>query len=99
MRSRMLVVAVLLLSAGSFLWVVPAFAQSFEQTEKLKVYVQPKQAYVFVDGKAIREGSQTIKVAAGNHEVQVFNYGYQPKTQNVHVETGKKANTMARPCC
>jgi hypothetical protein len=92
MGNRILVVSVLLLSAGGFLWVAPAFAQSSEQTGKLKVHVQPKQAYLFVDGKAIREGSQTVKLAAGNHEVSVYNYGYQPKTQNVQVEGGKKTH-------
>ena len=99
MKTRVLVSVELFLLAGCWLCVAPAFSQSPKESGKLKVHVEPKQAYVFVDGKAIREGSQTIKVAAGNHEVQVFNYGYQPKTQNVHVETGKKANTMARPCC
>ncbi len=37
---------------------LPASAQSV--TGKLKIHVSPKQAYVFVDGKAIRDGSQTI---------------------------------------
>jgi hypothetical protein len=70
----------------------PAFAASSQDAGKLKVHVEPKQAYVFVDGKAIREGSQTLKLAAGNHEVQVFNYGYQPKTENVHIDASKKAD-------
>ena len=34
---------------------------------KLKIHVEPKQAYVFVDGKAIRDGSQTIVLASGDH--------------------------------
>ena len=33
------------------------------ETGKLKIHVSPKQAYVFVDGSAIRDGSQTIKFA------------------------------------
>ena len=58
---------------------------------KLKIHVKPKQAYVFVDGKAIRDGSQTIKLTPGSHEVSVHNYGYASATQSVQIETGKTA--------
>ena len=47
------------------------------------------QAYVFVDGNAIREGSQSIKLAAGKHTVVVVNYGYKISTQDVNIEAGK----------
>jgi len=59
------------------------------QTGKLKIHVSPKQAYVFVDGSAIRDGSQSIKLAPGSHEVSVHNYGYTPVTQSVQIESGK----------
>ena len=81
MQTRALVSVPLFLSAGCLLCVAPAFSQSSQETGKLKVHVEPKQAYVFVDGKAIRDGSQTIRLAAGNHNVSVYNYGYQPKTR------------------
>ena len=90
MRIRIWAVAVLLLSAGSLLCLAPAFAQSSGPTGKLKVCVCPRQAYVFVDGKALRDGTQTMKLAAGDHTVSVHNYGYQPYTQSVHVLAGKK---------
>jgi len=78
-----------LFSLAAFLFcVAPAFAQSSSETGKLKIHVVPKQAYVFVDGKAIRDGSQTITLAAGDHKVGVYNYGYLPKTQDVHVGAG-----------
>jgi len=32
----------------------------------MKIHVEPKQAYVFVDGKAVRDGSQTIFAAIYN---------------------------------
>jgi hypothetical protein len=64
---------------------LPAFAQSNGETGTLKIHVSPKQAYVFVDGKAIRDGSQSIDLAAGTHEVTVRNYGYIPNTQKVHI--------------
>ena len=38
------------------------------ETGKLKIHVSPKQAYVFIDGSAIRDGSQTIKLTPGSHE-------------------------------
>jgi outer membrane protein OmpA-like peptidoglycan-associated protein len=61
----------------------------FAQDGKLKIKVTPKQAYVFVDGQAIREGSQSISLPAGSHAVVVVNYGYKISTQNVTIEAGK----------
>jgi len=71
------------------LGMVPSFAQSSPASGKLKVHVSPKQAYVFVDGKAIRDGSQTIELSAGSHSVGVDNYGYTPQTKNVDITAGK----------
>ncbi len=45
---------------------------SFAQDGKLKIKVTPKQAYIFVDGKAIHEGgSRTFPLSAGKHTVAV----------------------------
>jgi hypothetical protein len=66
-----------------------AFAQDNESDGRLKIHVSPKQAYVFVDGKAIRDGSQTIDLQPGSHEVSVHNYGYIPNTQQVHIDSKK----------
>ena len=41
-----------------------AATSGFAQDGKLKIKVTPKQAYVFVDGQAIREGSQSISLPA-----------------------------------
>jgi hypothetical protein len=92
MRARALIVVSLFLSAGCLLCVSPAFSQSSQEAGKLKVHVEPKQAYVFVDGMAFRDGNQTIDLTAGVHKVGVYNYGYEPKTQNVHIDGGKKAD-------
>jgi hypothetical protein len=62
---------------------------SFAQDGKLKIKVSPKQAYVFVDGNAIREGSHSINLPAGKHTVVVVNYGYKSSTQDVDVAAGK----------
>jgi OmpA family/PEGA domain len=65
---------------------LPVCAQSNGSNGYLKIHVSPKQAYIFVDGKAIRDGSQTIKLSAGSHEVSVRNYGYMPYTQVVRID-------------
>jgi len=90
MQTRTLALVALFLSAGSLVCAAPVFAQSSEPAGKLKVCVCPKQAYVFVDGKAIRDGTQTVTLAASDHKVSVYNYGYQPATRSVHVDAGKK---------
>ncbi len=64
-------------------------APSFAQDGKLKVKVTPKQAYLFLDGKAIREGTHAISVPAGKHTVVVVNYGYKMVTKDVDVTAGK----------
>jgi OmpA family/PEGA domain len=61
----------------------------FAQDGKLKIKVSPKQAYVFVDGNAIREGSHSINLPAGKHTVVVVNYGYRISTQDVNIDAGK----------
>lgn len=63
MLSRIRIPLVALMSAVFLLGVLPAFAQSNKEIGKLKVHVSPKQAYVFVDGNAIRDGSQTIALS------------------------------------
>jgi len=65
---------------------------SFAQEGKLKIKVTPPQAYVFVDGNAINDGSHEIKLAAGKHTVVVVNYGYKISSQDVNIEAGKKTD-------
>jgi hypothetical protein len=61
----------------------------FAQDGKLKIKVTPKRAYVFVDGNAIREGSESIPLSPGKHTVVVVNYGYKISTQDVNIDSGK----------
>ncbi|HTC62973.1 MAG TPA: OmpA family protein [Candidatus Saccharimonadales bacterium] len=70
--------------------VAPAKAQSHTNTGGLKIHVNPKQDYVFVDGNAIRDGSETIQLSAGKHNVGVYNYGYTPETQMVDIIVGER---------
>jgi len=56
---------------------------------KLKMSVTPKQAYTFVDGKAVGPGNRTIKLDVGSHHVIVANYGYKFVEQNVSIDSDK----------
>lgn len=72
-----------------------AFAQSDKATGKVRIHVSPKQAYVFVDGKAIRDGNQKIALSPGEHSIGIYNYGYSPDIQKVTVEAGKTTEVNA----
>jgi hypothetical protein len=65
-----------------------SFAQDQKQG-KLKMSVTPKQAYTFVDGKAIGPGNRTIKLGVGTHHVIIANYGYKFAEQDVSIDTDK----------
>ena len=58
---------------------------------KVALHVIPKQAYVWVDGRAISEASKhhTLSLSAGDHKIVLANYGYSPETRNVTITTGK----------
>jgi OmpA family/PEGA domain len=56
---------------------------------KLKIKVSPKQAYVFIDGNAMREGSRSYSLSPGKHTVEVVNYGYKSSTQDVDITADK----------
>ena len=64
------------------------FAQS-ANPGKLKISVIPKQAYTFVDGKAIGPGNRTIKLDVGTHHLVVANYGYKFVEQDVSMDSDK----------
>ncbi len=61
------------------------------QDGKLDIHVTPKQAYVFVDDRAVSEASKhhSLKLNAGDHKIELVNYGYRPVTRNVTVTAGK----------
>ncbi len=58
------------------------------QNSKLRIQVEPKQAYIFVDGTPFGAGARTVKVAAGHHTVGVYNYGFTPEVREVDVAPG-----------
>lgn len=70
---------------GAFLLSSVAYAQD-TKPGKLKISVSPKQAYTFIDGKAIGPGSRTIKLDVGTHHLVVANYGYKFVEQDVSID-------------
>ncbi len=89
MRMMLSKMSFLALCASALLWLNPAIAQS-QDSAKLKVHAQPKQAYLFVDGKAIRAGSHAIHLTPGDHTISVRNYGYTANTQKVQLTSGNE---------
>jgi len=67
---------------------------SFAQDGKLVIHVTPKQAYVFLDGRAISEASKhhSLSLSAGDHKIELANYGYAPSTQTVTITAGKTSS-------
>lgn len=55
---------------------------------KLRVKVEPPQAYIFVDGVPVGDGTRTIKVSSGSHSISVYNYGFTSQVREVNVESG-----------
>ncbi len=92
MRIRLVLVVAVFSSAALLFQAAPVFAQSSTNHGKLHIHVSPKQAYVFVDGKAVRDGSQTIELSAGSHRIGVYNYGYIDKVEDIQIESGKKTD-------
>src|SRR6516165_427847 len=75
--------------SATFLLSSVTFAQESTKSGKLKMSVTPKQAYTFVDGKAIGPGNRTIKLDVGTHHVVVANYGYRFAEQDVSIDSDK----------
>src|SRR4051794_30716760 len=66
-------------------------AAAFAQDGRLTLHVTPQQAYVFVDGHAVGEASKhhSMKLSAGQHKVDLANYGYSSATNDVTITAGK----------
>jgi outer membrane protein OmpA-like peptidoglycan-associated protein len=71
---------------GLFLLSVAAFAQDVKPG-KLKITVHPKQAYTFVDGKAIGPHNRKIKLDVGTHHLVVANYGYKFVERDISIDS------------
>jgi len=78
-------VVLLMLAAG-----ISAYAQN----GKLTIHVTPKQTYIFVDDRALGEASKhhSISLSAGNHKIELVNYGFTPANRTVTITAGETAN-------
>lgn len=85
--SRLLPLAVLAFVAA----VVPLCVA---QDGKLAIHVTPRQAYLYVDGRAISEASKhhTLSLSPGDHKIELVNYGYTPETRNITITAGQTTN-------
>ena len=86
MRTRQLsyflscMVALLLVS------VQPVMAQG----GKLIVRVNPREAYIYADGKPVVEArGHHVALPAGEHKIDLYNYGYKSEIRNVTIEAHK----------
>ena len=71
-----------------------AGSSGLAQEGKLDLHVTPKQAYIFVDGRAISEASKhhVLTLSAGDHKIELVNYGYQPANRTVTITAKKTTN-------
>ena len=75
---------------ASILLVAAAAASAQEREEAtLKMSVEPKEAYTFVDGNAMGTGSKNFDLPLGAHKVVVANYGYKFFEREVSMDAGK----------
>lgn len=78
-------------SAIRFAVILFASVSALAQEGKLLLHVTPEQAYIFLDDRAISEASKhrSLKLPAGDHKIELVNYGYVPVTRTVTITAGK----------
>lgn len=76
------------------LLVLAAGISTYAQDGKLTIHVTPRQTYVFVDGRALGEAShhRSLSLSAGNHKIDLANYGYNPTSRTVTITAGQTTN-------
>jgi outer membrane protein OmpA-like peptidoglycan-associated protein len=74
-----------------FVVIFAAGTSAVAQNGKLRLHVNPKQAYLWVDDRAVSEASKhpSLELSAGEHKVEIANYGYTPITRTITVTAGK----------
>jgi outer membrane protein OmpA-like peptidoglycan-associated protein len=79
-----------MMAAYLFLPMLFCEVSAHAQDGKLTLHVTPRQAYVFVDGRAISEAGKhrSLKLSAGDHKIDLANYGYAPVSRNVTIAAG-----------
>jgi outer membrane protein OmpA-like peptidoglycan-associated protein len=60
------------------------------QRGRLVVRVVPREAYIFADGIPVVDANHHfVVVDAGEHKIDLYNYGYKPASRNVTIAAGK----------
>jgi len=91
MRSAILLVTV---SVSVVLLGFVSSTSANAQEGRLNLRVTPPHAYVFLDGRAIGEASKrhSLKLSAGDHKLELVNYGFVPANRNVTIADGQTTN-------
>ncbi len=94
MRVRQLCVFVMLV-------VVPllAAAPTMAKNDRgfLIVHVTPPETYIFADGEPVVESERHyIILTPGEHEIEMYNYGYKPETRKVMIHAHKWWNIQVK---
>jgi outer membrane protein OmpA-like peptidoglycan-associated protein len=74
----------------TFVVIFAAGTSAVAQDGTLRLHVNPKQAYLWVDDRAVSEASKhsRLELSAGEHKIELANYGYTPITRTVTVTAG-----------
>lgn len=63
---------------------------SWAQEGKLMVRVVPREAYIFADGNPVVDAAHHYVILnAGQHKIDLYNYGYKPESRTVSIEAHK----------
>jgi hypothetical protein len=84
---------IVLLSAA--LLVCSAALAQEPEPGRIKISVNPSEAYTFLDLKAVGPGDHSIDVAPGNYKVMVANYGFTFFRQDVDIQPGQTVSVKA----
>jgi outer membrane protein OmpA-like peptidoglycan-associated protein len=60
------------------------------QRGNLVVHAQPRQAFIYADGEPVVDADgHRICLTAGEHKIDLYNYGYKPESRNVTITAHK----------
>src|SRR5580765_5689129 len=95
MLSSCFLAAVLFITGATFAGAQEE-TRSAKDTGKVKVSVNPEEAYIWVDGKPMSHRSSSLTLPVGEHKIAVYNYGYMPQVHNVTVASGQTKDVEAK---